>query len=77
MRKITLAALLLTALTATAFAQQQREDPYAAEEQSKAREAAILDKKYKTILELTDKQSSGKVDPWRNMRGGDKPKQNR
>lgn len=76
MRKITMAALLLAALTATAFAQQQ--DRYSAEDQAKARDAAALDKQYKTILELTNKQqASGKVDPWRNMRASDKPNQNR
>jgi hypothetical protein len=72
MRKITIAAVLLLGLAGTAYAQQrQKEDPYAAEDAAKARDAAALDKKYKTILELTD-QSSGpvKVDPWQNMRGG-------
>ncbi len=76
MRKITIAALLLAALTATAFA-QQKEDRYADEDRAKAREAAIIDKQYKTILELTDKPASTKVDPWRNMRGADKAKPNR
>jgi hypothetical protein len=71
MRKITIAALLLAGLAGTAYAQkQQQEDPYAAEDAAKARDAAILDKKYKTILELTDKSTAPvKVDPWHNMRG--------
>jgi hypothetical protein len=75
MRKIITAAFLLAALTATAFA--QKADPYAAEDRAKEREAAVVDKQYKTILELTDKQASGKFDPWRNMRASDKAKQNR
>jgi hypothetical protein len=71
MRKITIAAVLLVALGGTAYAQQQKEDPYAAEDAAKARDAAILDKKYKTILELTDKSSAPvKIDPWQKMRGG-------
>lgn len=71
MRKIVIAALLLAGLGGTAYAQQKKEDPYAAEDAAKARDAAILDKKYKTILELTDKQTEvTKVDPWHNMRGG-------
>jgi len=71
MRKITIAAVLLAALGGTAYAQQQKEDPYAEADAAKARDAAILDKKYKTILELTDKSSAPvKVDPWQKMRGG-------
>ena len=70
MRKITIAALLLAGLAGTAYAQQQKEDPYAAEDAAKARDAATLDKQYKTILELTDKSTPVKVDPWQNMRGG-------
>jgi hypothetical protein len=71
MRKITIVAMLLAGLAGTAYAQkQQKEDPYAAEDAAKARDAAILDKKYKTILELTDKPSVPvKVDPWQKMRG--------
>ena len=70
MRKITIAAVLLVGLAGTAYAQQQQQkvDP---EEVAKQRDAAALDKKYKTILELTDKSSGPvKVDPWRNMRDG-------
>jgi len=65
-----IAALLLAGFAGTALAQkQQKEDPYAAEDAAKARDAAIVDKQYKTILELTDKPADTKVDPWRNMRG--------
>ena len=72
MRKITIAAVLLVGLAGTAYAQrQQKENPYAAEDAAKARDAAALDKQYKAILELTDKSSGPvKVDPWQNMRGG-------
>jgi hypothetical protein len=70
MRKITIAAVLLVALGGTAYAQQQKEDPYAAEDAAKARDAAILDKKYKAILKLTDKPTQVKIDPWQKMRGG-------
>jgi hypothetical protein len=69
MRKITIAAALLAALAGTASAQQKKEDPYAAEDAAKARDAAILDKKYKTILKLTDTPTQVKVDPWQKMRG--------
>jgi hypothetical protein len=69
MRKITIAALLLVGLAGTAYAQQQKEDPYAAEDAAKARDSAILDKKYKTILKLSDTPTQVKVDPWHNMRG--------
>ena len=69
MRKITIAALLLAALAGIAYAQQEKEDPYAAEDAAKARDAAILDKKYKTILKLTDEPKNVKVDPWQKMRG--------
>jgi hypothetical protein len=69
MRKITIAALLLAGLAGAAYA-QQKEDPYAEEDAAKARDAAILDKKYKTILKLTDEPSAPvKVDPWLKMRG--------
>ena len=70
MRKITIAAVLLVSLGGTAYAQQQKEDPYAAEDAAKARDAAILDKKYKAILKLTDKPTQVKIDPWQKMRGG-------
>jgi hypothetical protein len=67
MRKIMIAAVLLAGLAGTAYAQQgQQEDP---EEAAKKRDAAKLDKQYKTILELTDKPTEVKSDPWRNMRG--------
>ncbi len=70
MRKLTIAAMLLAGLAGTAYAQkQQKEDPYAAEDAAKARDAAILDKKYKTILELSDTPANVKVDPWQKMRG--------
>jgi hypothetical protein len=65
MRKITIAALLLAAFATPLHAQQQA-DP---EDEAKKRDAAALDKQYKTILELTDKPEPVKVDPWRNMRG--------
>jgi hypothetical protein len=64
MRKITIAALFLVALGGTAFAQSK----YDAEDAAKKRDAAVLDKQYKTILELTDKPTEVKVDPWHNMR---------
>jgi len=71
MRKITIVAMLLAGLAGTAYAQkQQKEDPYAAEDAAKARDAAILDKKYKAILKLTDKPTQVKIDPWQKMRGG-------
>ena len=69
MRKITIAAVLLVGLAGTAYA-QQKDDPYAAEDAAKARDAAILDKKYKAILKLTDKPTQVKIDPWQKMRGG-------
>jgi hypothetical protein len=69
MRKMTIAAVLLVGLAGTAYAQQQqKEDPHAAEDAAKARDAAALDKQYKTILELTDTATPVKVDPWQNMR---------
>jgi hypothetical protein len=72
MRKIIVAALFLVSLAGTAFAQRQpQDDPEAA---ARERAAAELDKKYKAILELTDKGAPTKVDPWRNMRGSDSPK---
>jgi len=66
MRKITIAALLLAGLAIPVHAQQQK--PPDPEDVAKARDAAALDKKYKTILKLTDKPTDVKVDPWRNMR---------
>ena len=70
MRKITIAAVLLVGLAATAYAQQQQQPKVDPEEIAKQRDAAALDKQYKTILELTDKSSAPvKVDPWQNMRG--------
>jgi hypothetical protein len=74
MRKITLAVLLLAGLAGTAYAQQGKEDPYAAQDAAKARSAAALDKQYQMILQLTDKGTTVKVDPWRNMRGTDASK---
>ncbi len=65
MRKITIAVLLLAAFATPLYAQQQQNDP---EEAAKKRDAAALDKQYKTILELTDKAAPVKVDPWNNMR---------
>lgn len=69
MRTFIFAALFLACLAGTAYAQQQD-----AEDAAKAREAAEIDKKYKAILELTDKGTTTKVDPWRNMRATDSPK---
>ena len=69
MRKIAIATLLLAALGGTAFAQSNSD----AEDASKKRDAAILDKQYKTILELTDKPTEVKVDPWHNMRSAGGP----
>jgi hypothetical protein len=72
MRKIVFAALFLACMAGTAYAQQQQQqDP---EDMAKARDAAEIDKKYKAILELTDKGTTTKVDPWRNMRGTSSPK---
>jgi hypothetical protein len=68
MRKITIAALLLMALAGTAYAQQGKDDPYAAKHAQQAREAAQLDKEYRTVLKLTDKPTQTRVDPWANMR---------
>ena len=66
MRKITIAALVLAGLAVPVHAQQQKpDDP---ETIAKKRDAAALDKQYKTILELTDTATPVKVDPWQNMR---------
>jgi hypothetical protein len=77
MRKITIAVagLLLASLTGVAYA-QQKDDPYAAQHAAKAREAAAIDRQYRTILQLTDRPTDVKVDPWRNMRGTDASKTN-
>jgi hypothetical protein len=66
MRKIAVAAILLAGLVLPAHAQQGK---YDAEDAAKKRDADILDKQYKTILELTDKTAPTKADPWQNMRG--------
>jgi uncharacterized damage-inducible protein DinB len=66
MRTFIIATLLLAAFAMPAYAQQEK---YDAEDAAKARDAAALDKQYKTILELTDKPAQGKTDPWQNMRG--------
>lgn len=66
MRKIAVAAILLAGFVLPAYAQQGK---YDAEDAAKKRDAAILDKQYKTILELTDKTAPIKPDPWQNMRG--------
>jgi hypothetical protein len=76
MRKFTIAAvgLVLASLAGAAYAQQDKDDPYAAQHAAKAREAAAIDKQYRTILQLTDRPTDIKVDPWRNMRGTDAAK---
>jgi hypothetical protein len=73
MRKIAVAAIVLAGMTLPAYAQQGR---YDAEDAAKKRDAERLDKQYKTILQLTDKATPTKTDPWQNMRGtqGEAPK---
>jgi hypothetical protein len=76
-RKITL-VLLLTALAGTAHAQvtlNQKEDPYAAEDMAKKRDAAILDSQYRRIMELTKPGEPAKYDPWADLRGPSEPPQ--
>lgn len=67
MKKIAVAAIVLMSLAAPAHAQQGK---YDAQDEAKKREAERLDKQYKTILQLTDKATPVKTDPWQNMRGG-------
>jgi hypothetical protein len=71
MRKITIvvSVLLLAGLAGSAYAQSKGDSDYDLQREAKARDAATLDKQYRTILELTDKPTDVKVDPWRNMRG--------
>jgi len=66
MRKIAVAAIMLAGLLLPAHAQQGK---YDAEDAAKKRDAETLDKQYKTILQLTDKTTPTKTDPWQNMRG--------
>ncbi len=68
MRKLTIAVLLLAAVATPLHAQDGK---YDAADAAKKRDAAALDKQYKTILDLTDKSAPAKVDPWRNMRSTD------
>jgi hypothetical protein len=67
---------LLTALAGTAHAQvtlNQKEDPYAAEDMAKKRDAAILDSQYRRIMELTKPGEPAKHDPWADLRGPSEP----
>lgn len=66
MKKIAVAAVVLIALAVPASAQQGKFD---AQDEAKKREAERLDKQYKAILQLTDKATPTKTDPWQNMRG--------
>ncbi|MBI3705431.1 MAG: hypothetical protein HY244_16660 [Rhizobiales bacterium] len=79
MRRIIAATFMLASLTGGVFAQAAKEDdPAVGEQKQKLRNAEEIDKKYKSTLERTRKDTAvTRADPWSNMRGADDSKTKR
>ncbi len=78
--KIMIAAtVVLAALTGIAFAQGSKDDdPIMMEQKQKKVDAEEIDKKYKSTLDKTRKDTAAtRADPWSNMRGADDSKTKR
>ena len=75
----TVGVAFLTALIGAASAQPSNEDdPIIMEQKEKKKEAEELDKRYKSTLEKTRKDTPAeRIDPWSNMRGANDPKAKR
>ena len=79
MKKMIAATVVLAALTGIAFAQASKDsDPIMMEQKQKKMDAEEIDKKYKSTLDRTRKDTAAtRADPWSNMRGADDSKTKR
>ena len=79
MARYIVAILLLVNLVGPAFAQSKQPDSLLElEDQEKKRDAAGVDKQYKSTLKNTDKTATpARTDPWQNMRGANDSKTKR
>jgi hypothetical protein len=81
MKRLKLSAILLAMLAGQAYAQQQPmadKDPIVLEQERKKKDAADIDKQYKSTLEKTNQAVAPvRNDPWSSMRGPDDSKTKR
>jgi len=79
MKRLIAATVVLASLPGFAFAQGKKDDsPMSIEEQQKKKDAAEIDKRYKSTLDKTRQETTAvKTDPWSNMRGADDAKAKR
>ena len=80
MRRLAISAVLLGILAGPAYAQNSKGDdaPIMLDEKSKRQDAEAIDKRYKSTLDKTRKDTvETRSDPWSNMRGADDSKTKR
>jgi hypothetical protein len=79
MKRMIAATVVLAALTGNAFAQASKDDdPIIMDQKQKKLDAEEIDKKYKSTLDKTRKDTAAtRADPWSNMRGADDSKTKR
>ncbi len=76
MKRLIAATVALAVLTGPVIAQQPKsDDPIALEQEQKKKDAADVDRQYKSTLEKTRQETKEiRTDPWSNMRGSDDSK---
>lgn len=78
MKRLIAATLVFAVFTGPVFAQQSRDDdPVIMQDKKKQKDAADIDKQYKSTLDNTRQTTTEpRTDPWQDMRGTDasKPK---
>ena len=81
MRRLALGAILLAMLAGPVYAQQpsmEDKDPIVLDREQKKKDAADIDKRYKSTLEKTNQGIAPvRSDPWSTMRGPDDSKTKR
>jgi len=76
MARLIVAIVLLAIIAGPVFAQQKpAENPLAAEDRERKKEAEKVDKQYNAMRKHFDQAATPtNVDPWQNMRGANDPK---
>jgi flagellar biosynthesis/type III secretory pathway M-ring protein FliF/YscJ len=79
MARYIVAFVLLTVIAGPVFAQQRpEENPYAADERQKKKDAEEIEKRYNSMLKNAGNTAAPtRIDPWQNMRGADDSKAKR
>jgi flagellar biosynthesis/type III secretory pathway M-ring protein FliF/YscJ len=80
MARFIVAIVLLAVIAGPVFAQRAKpgDNPLAAVDQQKKKDAAKVDQQYNAIMKNTDKTAAPvRTDPWQDMRGADDSKTKR